>query len=338
MGASSAGPIPGTFVAAAAAVSASGSSSSQPIAIAAPQIAANTIEINRQRRQQRRKASEAAKRREAVGLDVEEEWLASQLKNGDGSGGGPFSGGGLFRGNGGGTTGAASQTHASHSGVHSMTAMEEFEAAMGDFQWGMDVTNHQTHGSGRGGHGTGAVQHSQTGSATGGAGAFASSWIGKVTGAASGRRYSEVGGGMDRNGTHTHTSAHSTNSIRSGACVESLGSTLNRQASILMLLYPMAYVLLFSVSIIRIVVDLADPVPLGGMEMRSQRALHSVARWFIFAQGLFDAIIFQLVERHFRSRMKRRRKEALGEPVPLTAWQMLKLWTRTLVFGHGPRK
>jgi len=76
--------------------------------------------------------------------------------------------------------------------------------------------------------------------------------------------------------------------------VESLGSTLNRQASLLMLLYPAAYCLLFSVSIIRIIDDLASRKTSTNHQ---DDALHSVARWFIFAQGALDAIIFQFIER-----------------------------------------
>ncbi|CEH16919.1 Glucose receptor Git3, C-terminal [Ceraceosorus bombacis] len=96
--------------------------------------------------------------------------------------------------------------------------------------------------------------------------------------------------------------------------VESLGSTLNRQASVLMLLYPAAYCLLFSVSIIRIITDLADPAP-GHRPKDPNGALRAISRWFVFAQGAFDAIIFQIVERQFRSRMKRRRQKAAGEAV-----------------------
>ncbi|CAD6896456.1 unnamed protein product [Tilletia laevis] len=294
----------------------------------APTIAANTIDANRQRR---RKASQAAKRRIAVGLDVEEK-SGAETGGADASGHLPRSqqgsAGGLGRGGWG-----QRPWDTPESGEASLTVMEEFEAAMGDFQWGMDVTQLNENSRSSGGM-------SPTSGVGGGNQGLKASWIGKV--AASVRRQSDATGGQQEGhggrggvGMTTHNSVQSS---ASGRCVESLGSKLNRQASILMLLYPTAYVLLFSVSIIRIVVDLADPVRPGGAEHRSQRALHSVARWFIFAQGAFDAIIFQLVERHFRSRMKRRRKVEMGEPVPLTAWQMLKVWTRTLVFGHGPRK
>ena len=104
--------------------------------------------------------------------------------------------------------------------------------------------------------------------------------------------------------------------------VESLGSTLNRQASILLLLYPFVYCCLFSVSIIRIIVDLTGP-PKTAMDQvaTSENALHSIARWAVFAQGAIDAIIFQLVERSFRSRLKRRRRLAAGEAVADPWWR-----------------
>ncbi|SPO27741.1 uncharacterized protein UTRI_04219_B [Ustilago trichophora] len=94
--------------------------------------------------------------------------------------------------------------------------------------------------------------------------------------------------------------------------VESIGSTLNRQASLLLLLYPAAYCLLFSISIARLAVDLADP---GASVRNTHDWLHSLSRWLIFAQGAIDALIFQFVERQFRQRMKRRRRKAMGEQV-----------------------
>jgi hypothetical protein len=103
--------------------------------------------------------------------------------------------------------------------------------------------------------------------------------------------------------------------------VESLGSTLNRQASILLLLYPLVYCCLFSVSIIRIIVDLSKPSGTMAEKMaRNADALHSISRWTIFAQGAIDAIIFQLVERSFRMRLKRRRRIAAGEAVEECWW------------------
>ncbi|KAJ9479912.1 G_PROTEIN_RECEP_F1_2 domain-containing protein [Pseudozyma hubeiensis] len=118
-----------------------------------------------------------------------------------------------------------------------------------------------------------------------------------------------------------HRTAGNTDGITTGTSstssadengVDAIGSTLNRQASLLLLLYPAAYCLLFSISIARLSVDLADP---GASVRRSHDALHSLSRWLIFAQGAIDALIFQFVERQFRQRMKRRRRRAMGERV-----------------------
>lgn len=97
--------------------------------------------------------------------------------------------------------------------------------------------------------------------------------------------------------------------------VEAIGSTLNRQASVLLLLYPAVYVLLFSVSIIRIIVDISNQTNKTVDIRRNSDALHSIARWTIFAQGAIDALVFQLIERQFRRRMKRKRRIAAGEKV-----------------------
>lgn len=105
--------------------------------------------------------------------------------------------------------------------------------------------------------------------------------------------------------------------------VDNLGSTLNRQASALLLLYPLAYLCLFSISLVRIVLDLAnlDEARLSG------DTLHSVSRWFIFAQGALDCIIFKVIERQFRIRLKRKRARARGEDPGATGSQMVWAWT-----------
>lgn len=114
-----------------------------------------------------------------------------------------------------------------------------------------------------------------------------------------------------RDDTGLHTGTSSTSSQDENG-VESIGSTLNRQASLLLLLYPAAYCLLFSISIARLAVDLADP---AASVRNAHDWLHQLSRWLIFAQGAIDAIIFQFIERQFRQRMKRRRRKAMGEPI-----------------------
>ncbi|UZJ54746.1 hypothetical protein CBS101457_004066 [Exobasidium rhododendri] len=117
--------------------------------------------------------------------------------------------------------------------------------------------------------------------------------------------------------------------------VESLGSALNRQASVLLLLYPAAYCLLFSISIIRIIVDISEPISSVQEKIaRNNNALHSISRWTIFAQGASDAIIFQLVERSFRQRLKRKRRIAAGEDLGEAWWKRLgqsvsHMWKRS---------
>ena len=83
---------------------------------------------------------------------------------------------------------------------------------------------------------------------------------------------------------------------------ESMSSYLNRKTALLMLWFPLGvssriwpgdtatdeqYVLLFSVSLIRIIYDFAGNPP---------TPLRAVSRWFIFAQGILDALIYGLVE------------------------------------------
>ncbi|KDN52025.1 hypothetical protein K437DRAFT_261712 [Tilletiaria anomala UBC 951] len=125
--------------------------------------------------------------------------------------------------------------------------------------------------------------------------------------------HASVGGDSGADCSGTGEGEHSASSSAGAEGVESIGSTLNRQASVLMLLYPTAYCILFSVSIIRLISDLATDNKLTSPGKTT--ALYSVSRWFVFAQGAFDAVIFQIVEKHFRKRMKRRRKRALGEQV-----------------------
>lgn len=129
--------------------------------------------------------------------------------------------------------------------------------------------------------------------------------------------------GADQLGTDTYNS-HSTIEHE----VESLGSTLNRQASILLLLYPAAYCILFSISIIRIIVDISNPNGSAASKaQRNENLLHTVSRWTIFAQGAIDALVFQFVERSFRMRMKRKRRIAAGEDVP-DFW--LDVWVKKI--------
>lgn len=87
---------------------------------------------------------------------------------------------------------------------------------------------------------------------------------------------------------------------------ESMASYLNRKTALLMLWFPLGYVLLFSVSLVRIIYDFASRPPI---------VLRALSRWFVFAQGLLDAIIYGLVEWHTKRVVRKRvRKGTFNTP------------------------
>lgn len=168
--------------------------------------------------------------------------------------------------------------------VVEMPSKEAFDEALGnDWNWGMDVTA-DTH------------PHHPPSSK-------------KLRSGNNGNNPNHLSTKGEETGLNTDTS--STLSADENG-VDVIGSTLNRQASLLLLLYPAAYCLLFSISIAHLSVNLADP---GASVRNAHDWLHSLSRWLIFAQGAIDALIFQFVERQFRQRMKRRRRKAMGETV-----------------------
>lgn len=78
-------------------------------------------------------------------------------------------------------------------------------------------------------------------------------------------------------------------SEESEVVAESTSSYLNRKTSLLMLYFPLAYCVLFSVSVVRLIYDFVHP-------NNEPVALQALSRWFIFAQGLVDAVIYGLIE------------------------------------------
>lgn len=125
-----------------------------------------------------------------------------------------------------------------------------------------------------------------------------------------------------------------TSTSSDGQEVENTGSTLNRQASALLLLYPLAYLVLFGLSVIRLIRDLANPAGVN----RPNDVLKQVSRWLIFAQGALDCIIFKVIESQFRQRMKRKRAKARGEDPGWTDTQKMyygfKNWTSMVWNRH----
>ncbi|KAL7415503.1 hypothetical protein BDY24DRAFT_383179 [Mrakia frigida] len=83
---------------------------------------------------------------------------------------------------------------------------------------------------------------------------------------------------------------------------ESMNAYLNRKASMLMILFPLAYIALFSVSLVRIICDFTVHAPIP--------VLSAVARWLIFSQGIVDFTIYGVVE--WKVKRDVRRKTSQG--------------------------
>ncbi|WVQ75919.1 hypothetical protein IAR50_005554 [Cryptococcus sp. DSM 104548] len=86
---------------------------------------------------------------------------------------------------------------------------------------------------------------------------------------------------------------------------ESMSSYLNRKTALLMLWFPLGYVILFSVSFIRLIYDFAGDPP---------TALRAISRWFVLSQGLLDAIIYGFVEWHTKRVVRRRVRKGTYPP------------------------
>ncbi|WWC86792.1 uncharacterized protein L201_001671 [Kwoniella dendrophila CBS 6074] len=78
---------------------------------------------------------------------------------------------------------------------------------------------------------------------------------------------------------------------------ESMSSYLNRKTALLMLWFPLGYLFLFSVSLIRLIYDFAGTPP---------PALRAISKWMILAQGVLDAIIYGVVEWHTKRVVRKR--------------------------------
>ncbi|ODN79566.1 hypothetical protein L202_03520 [Cryptococcus amylolentus CBS 6039] len=86
---------------------------------------------------------------------------------------------------------------------------------------------------------------------------------------------------------------------------ESMSSYLNRKTALLMLWFPLGYVILFSVSFVRLIYDFAGDPP---------TALRAISRWFVLSQGLLDAIIYGFVEWHTKRVVRRRVRRGTFSP------------------------
>lgn len=86
---------------------------------------------------------------------------------------------------------------------------------------------------------------------------------------------------------------------------ESMASYLNRKASLLMLWFPLGYVLLFSVSTIRIIYDFVGSPP---------PELRAISRWTMFGQGILDGVIYGVIEYHTKRVVRRRVRKGTFSP------------------------
>ncbi|CAK9786880.1 hypothetical protein CC85DRAFT_331552 [Cutaneotrichosporon oleaginosum] len=86
---------------------------------------------------------------------------------------------------------------------------------------------------------------------------------------------------------------------------ESMASYLNRKTALLMLWFPLGYLVLFSVSLIQIIYDFVGNPP---------GELRAISRWMIFGQGLLNGIIYGIVEWHTKRVVRRRVRRGTFSP------------------------
>ncbi|WOO79519.1 uncharacterized protein LOC62_02G003041 [Vanrija pseudolonga] len=78
----------------------------------------------------------------------------------------------------------------------------------------------------------------------------------------------------------------------------------NRQASLLMLYFPLAYMLVFSISLARLIYDM--------VHHRTNPVLSLLSNWMTMAVGLIDALTYGLAEYLVRRRVRRKMPDRLG--------------------------
>ncbi|KAJ9121551.1 hypothetical protein QFC22_002170 [Naganishia vaughanmartiniae] len=78
---------------------------------------------------------------------------------------------------------------------------------------------------------------------------------------------------------------------------ESAAEYSNRQAALLMLYFPLAYIVIFSFSLVRLIHDMITSTP--------SRALTILSLWFVLSAGLIDAMVYGVAEIVIRRRVRR---------------------------------
>lgn len=95
-----------------------------------------------------------------------------------------------------------------------------------------------------------------------------------------------------------------TGTMTSLAPSESATAYFNRQASLLMLWFPLAYMFNFSITLVRLVYDMSSSKP--------SPALALLSSWMTLSVGLFDTLVFGLAEYVVRRRVRRKMPHQLG--------------------------
>ncbi|KAJ9094347.1 hypothetical protein QFC20_006915 [Naganishia adeliensis] len=78
---------------------------------------------------------------------------------------------------------------------------------------------------------------------------------------------------------------------------ESAATYFNRQASLLMLYFPLAYMFIFAFSMVRLLYDMITSKPNAGLTIASL--------WFILSAGVIDALVYGFAEIVVRRRVRR---------------------------------
>ncbi|WVR03983.1 hypothetical protein IAU60_000982 [Kwoniella sp. DSM 27419] len=81
----------------------------------------------------------------------------------------------------------------------------------------------------------------------------------------------------------------------------SAAAYFNRQASLLMLYFPLAYMVVFSVSLVRLVYDMVHGVP--------NSVLSIMSSWFVLSVGLIDGLVYGIAEFMVKAKVRRKMPE-----------------------------
>lgn len=102
-------------------------------------------------------------------------------------------------------------------------------------------------------------------------------------------------------GSHPPASAYDDDVPRRSAA-----SYFNRQAALLMLYFPLAYLVVFAFSLVRLIYDMATYKP--------SAALSALSLWFVLSAGLMDALVYGIAEYNVKRRVRRKMPEAFEPP------------------------